>query len=85
MIPGGGSFKRADGGRTITALDVFAVTATPSPMNNGTRVLATKALDDYDQIRTKARDDMLALLTAEPEPVATKSVRPPVEIATVDC
>ena len=39
-------------------------------------MLATKALDDYDQIRTKARREMFDLLTAEPEPVATKAVKP---------
>lgn len=34
------------GGRNITELDVFEVTATPTPMNNDTRVLFTKAVDD---------------------------------------
>ena len=43
-------------------------------------MLATKALDDYDQIRTKARREMFDLLTAEPEPVATKAVKLPVQV-----
>lgn len=42
LIPEGGSTKRQGGGRHITELDVFEVTATPTPMNNGTRVLGTK-------------------------------------------
>jgi HK97 family phage prohead protease len=76
--------KRIDGIREIRQLDVFAVTATPTPMNNGTRVLATKALDDHDQLRAQFRDDMLKALTST-EPVATKSVRPPVQIASFVC
>ena len=44
LIPTGGSSKRAGGGRTITALDIFEITATPAPMNNDTRVLSTKAM-----------------------------------------
>lgn len=40
------STKRAGGGRHITELDIFEVTATPTPMNNGTRVLSTKAIED---------------------------------------
>lgn len=35
--------KRAGGGRHISALDVFEATATPTPMNNETQVLSTKA------------------------------------------
>lgn len=77
--------KRADGVREIRKLDVFALTATPTPMNNGTRVLATKALDDHAAIRARARDEMFELLTADPEPVATKSVDAPVQIARFDC
>lgn len=37
--------KRASGGRNITELDIFEVTATPTPMNNDTRVLSTKAAE----------------------------------------
>lgn len=37
---------RKGGGRHITELDVFEVTATPTPMNNDTRVLAVKAMED---------------------------------------
>jgi hypothetical protein len=50
LIPEGGSVKRADGVREIHKLDVFEVSATPAPMNNDTRVLSTKAVeDDEDQ------------------------------------
>lgn len=45
LIPDGGSSKRAGGGRSITALDIFEITATPAPMNNDTRVLGTKQVD----------------------------------------
>jgi hypothetical protein len=48
LIPKGGAAKRADGVREIHRLDVFEVTATPTPMNNGTRVLSTKAVEDDD-------------------------------------
>lgn len=40
------SSKRKGGGRHITALDVFEITATPTPMNNDTRVLSVKGLED---------------------------------------
>lgn len=43
LVPDGGSTKRKGGGRHITALDVFEITATPTPMNNDTRVLDFKA------------------------------------------
>lgn len=43
LIPDGGATKRAGGGRNINELDVFEITATPTPMNNDTRVLAWKS------------------------------------------
>jgi hypothetical protein len=48
---------------------VFEITATPTPMNNDTRVLNTKALDpDVDRIRTEWRDLMTsALKGAQPK------------------
>ena len=48
LIPEGGAVKRADGVREIRKLDVFEVTATPAPMNNDTRVLSVKGLEDRD-------------------------------------
>ena len=42
LVPEGGETKATDGTRHITALDVFEITATRAPMNNDTRVLATK-------------------------------------------
>ena len=51
LIPKGGSAKRAGGGRNITQLDIFEITATPAPMNNDTRVLSTKANGGGGQIR----------------------------------
>jgi HK97 family phage prohead protease len=51
LIPDGGAVKRADGVREIRKLDVFEVSATPGPMNNDTRVLSTKAVEDDDEDR----------------------------------
>ena len=51
LIPKGGSAKRAGGGRNITQLDIFEITATPTPMNPDTRVLAFKATGGGGQIR----------------------------------
>jgi HK97 family phage prohead protease len=79
------STKRADGGRTITQLDVFEISAVPAPMNAETRVLSTKALDENAELRDRARREMFELLTAEPEPVATKSIDLPVQIASFEC
>jgi phage head maturation protease len=78
---------RPGGGREITQLDVFEITATTAPMNNGTRVLSTKALDELDHVRTKARDDMLQLLTAadKGEKSVPRRGTGPVEIATFEC
>jgi hypothetical protein len=61
----------AGGGRHITERDVFEVTATPTPMNNATRVLDVKALDteydtEYDEMKRQFRDDMLKRLGATP-------------------
>jgi HK97 family phage prohead protease len=43
LIPDGGATPRKGGGRHITALDVFEITATATPMHNDTRVLDYKA------------------------------------------
>jgi HK97 family phage prohead protease len=80
------SRKRADGGRTITSLDVLEISATPAPMNPQTRVVATKALDDFDRVRAEARDRMLQLLTTDPaaEEKAIATDRP-IEIRSFEC
>jgi hypothetical protein len=36
-------------------------------------------------MKAQFRNEMFALLTADPEHVATKSVRPPVQIASFEC
>jgi hypothetical protein len=41
-------------------------------MNAEARVLATKALDEFDHVRAKARDDILRVLTATPEPAGNQ-------------
>jgi len=45
LIPDGGAKAREGGGRYITQLDVFEITATRTPMNNDTRVLEVKATE----------------------------------------
>ena len=45
LIPDGGAKAREGGGRYITQLDVFEITATRAPMNNDTRVLEVKATE----------------------------------------
>jgi HK97 family phage prohead protease len=42
--------KRADGVREVRKLDVFEVSVVMAPMNNGTRVLSTKAADNDGQL-----------------------------------
>jgi HK97 family phage prohead protease len=65
LIPDGGSTRRKGGGRNITELDVFEVTATPTPMNNDTRVLSTKAMGmdgvDSDTDPADLLDGLIAL------------------------
>jgi phage head maturation protease len=87
LIPDCGAVKRADGVREIHQLDVFEVSATAAPMNNGTRVLSTKAVDEFDQVRAKYRDATLALLTATDTKPATPSRKAtaPIQIATFEC
>lgn len=43
-----GGTNRKGGGRHITELDVFEITATSTPMNNDTRVLAWKSVKDAE-------------------------------------
>jgi uncharacterized protein len=38
--------ERSDGGRDLLEIDVYEVSVTPSPMNNRTRVLEAKSMDD---------------------------------------
>ena len=45
LIPKGGATKNAHGGLNITALDVFEITATLTPMNQDTRVTGWKSVD----------------------------------------
>jgi HK97 family phage prohead protease len=53
--------ERKGGGRAITELDVFEITATPTPMNNETRVLGTKSVPELqaELQDVKARLDTL--------------------------
>jgi hypothetical protein len=92
---------RKDGGRRITELDVFEITATRVPMNNDTRVLSTKALDivelaDADALADVGRewaDLMTKAMGGKADPAASlraKSERlarelAPVQIASYEC
>jgi HK97 family phage prohead protease len=69
-----GSRERKGGGRHITGLDVFEITATPTPMNNDTRVLSTKELEA--EARRVARE---TIENAVPE--LKEEVAPPPELA----
>ena len=73
------SAKRKGGGRHITALDVFEVTATPTPMNNDTRVLSVKGLEDrVEQLekRIKELEGSVEGLEETSAAAADKSVDP---------
>ena len=79
---------RPGGGRHITALDVFEVTATATPMNNDTRVLSTKALDDHSDMQvvvTKAIEDAVRRvdLREKSRRIAREHAR--IEIASFEC
>jgi HK97 family phage prohead protease len=51
--------KRADGVREVRKLDVFEVSGVMAPMNNGTRVLATKAADDGPMTHAQLEHQLL--------------------------
>jgi HK97 family phage prohead protease len=93
LIPDGGATPRPGGGRHITQLDVFEITATPTPMNNATRVLDTKALDGLAHVKAEWRDDMYQRLSVADAPTETlreKSMRiaaefQPIEVAEFEC
>jgi hypothetical protein len=52
------STPRPGGGRHIHALDVFEVSATATPMNNSTRITATKALDTDPDERVPSLEEL---------------------------
>lgn len=71
LVPDGGSTPRKGGGRHITALDVFEVTATPAPMNGDTRVLDYKAIKGHATVGAHARDklhNLIAYYMKKPHP-----------------
>jgi HK97 family phage prohead protease len=71
LIPDGGSTDRKGGGRSISELDVFEVTATPTPMNNDTRVLSVKAMASLAD-RMNAMADEMAAGNADPKKMAAR-------------
>ena len=93
LVPEGGSTPRPGGGRHITAIDVFEVTATATPMNNDTRVLSTKALDPDLKAFGREFGDLIArAMSHDPDPTGTLRTKAqraarehaPIRIATFD-
>jgi len=66
-------YKRPDGTREIRGLDLFEISIVAAPANQDTRVLSTKALDEYDHVREEAKRWMFDLLTM---PAESKSLSP---------
>ncbi len=74
LIPEGGSTQRKGGGLHIKELDVFEITATPTPANNDTRVLGWKAMG-ASEMAAKMRamaDEMASENSPDPKQMATK-------------
>lgn len=83
MILDDGAKDREGGGKHITALDVFEVTATPTPMNNDTRVLAVKAMEDRVEALEKRITELEGSLgTLETSAASATSVVDPLEEAS---
>lgn len=63
LIPEGGMQPRKGGGRHITELDVFEITATRTPMNNDTEVLSTKSAEELreeaDRVERGLQDEVV--------------------------
>jgi hypothetical protein len=55
------SHKDADGVTVLDSIDLFEISIVPAPANAGTRILATKALDDLDRM---VADDWKAITDA---------------------
>lgn len=87
------STERQGGGRHITDLDVFEITATTIPSNGDTRVIGWKALDDpqFVAVRDQWRGHILDLLGSEPsQPQRDKAQlvarkHAPIQTQTFEC
>lgn len=64
------SSKREDGGRNLTEVDIFEITATPTPMNNETRVLSTKGTAEEEPTFDEKALEILAALKAAPDEIS---------------
>ena len=64
---------RTSGGNHITALDVFEITATPTPMNNDTRVLDTKEIDAINKAAALADAEHNATQRKHATPIAIQT------------
>jgi hypothetical protein len=76
------SSKRKGGGRNLTELDVFEITATSVPMNNETRVLSHKQATDAedqdeppDQLLANMLEEAADVLDAETDPEDLSAMR----------
>jgi hypothetical protein len=90
LIPDGGAVKRAGGGRRITELDVFEITATPVPVNNDTRVVGWKSVEAdvepdpaLERFRHEVFNEVLGFMgaTAASETLEEKAARTAREFA----
>lgn len=72
MVPEGGAVENARGGKDITAIDVFEITGTLTPMNNDTRVIDTKALDALRALEARV-NQLEASVKALQEPAPSET------------
>ena len=68
-VPPGGQRKASDGANELIEIDLYEIGPTLKGMNPATELRGVKALTEADEgyaaLRTKARDDMYALLTRD--------------------
>lgn len=76
LVPDGGSVERKGGGRHITELDVFEITATRAPMNNDTRVLGWKSIppEELPDVVVEALGSLTELSDDDRQALAAKAV-----------
>jgi HK97 family phage prohead protease len=79
------SVDRPGGGRRITGLDLFEISATSVPMNSGTRVISTKSVDDSAIAKREATVIAEAFAKALPVPRQKSHTDQPIQIATFEC
>ena len=80
------SRDRRDGGRDLLEIDVFEVSVTARPMNNRTRVLATKSSSEFVRVYEESKAVMLAAQGTTPNSdTKSEADRHPIRIASFEC